>query len=425
MLAETWQTLGPVLMAFGIGLLVGIERGWRFRERPEGGRVAGVRTFSLIGLTGGLSAWLSQLTGPWLMMVAAAGMFLTALGFYVFGVRTTPDKGATTEVAAVATFLLGALAVLGDPLTVAALTVLLLAILGLKAPAHRLLERLDKAEISAFFQMVVLSVVVLPFLPNQGFGPGGVLNPVEVWLMVVFVQGINFFGHFAIRLWGAKAGVLLMGLLGGLASTTALTVSVAGLARKKGASADLLASSIAAASVIMAARALALVSLINFALTPLMAPALLLAAGAFVAAAFALHRRARRREPAGGRKAFIPPPSNLLTAFAFAGLLAAILVIAYYVERELAGAGVISLAAIAGLADVDAITISLAKLTQGVVEAAVTNPEVVGIFIALIANAVAKTGIAWVMGTRALALRTGAVYAIATVAGAIGFAVML
>lgn len=424
-MADTWQVLGPLLMALGIGLLVGIERGWRFRARPEGGRVAGVRTFSLIGLTGGLCAWLSQLTGPWLMMVAAGGMFLTALGFYAFGVRKTPDKGATTEVAAVATFLLGALAVLGDPLAVAALTVLVLAVLGLKAPAHRLLERLDRAEISAFFQMVILSVVVLPFLPNQGFGPGGVLNPFEIWLMVVFVQGINFFGHFAIRLWGAKAGVVLMGLLGGLASTTALTVSVAGLARKRGASADLLASSIAAASVIMAARALALVSLINLALAPVMAPALALAAGAFAAAALLLHRRARRSRPAGGRKAFMPPPSNLLTAFAFAALLAAVLVIAYFVERELAGAGVLSLAALAGLADVDAITISLAKLTQGMAEVAAADPHVAGILIALAANAAAKTGIAWLMGTRALAVRTGAVYAAGAAAGLAGFAVML
>jgi uncharacterized membrane protein (DUF4010 family) len=422
-MTETWPVLQNFLLAFAAGLLIGIERGWRFREAPEGSRIAGIRTFTLISLFGAAAATVSVFAGSWVLVAATAGMCLFALGFYLEGVRTHADKGATTEVAAVLTYFLGVFAVLGTPLLVAALTVMLLAILGLKAPVHRLLERLDQAEISAFFQLVFLSAIVLPFLPHRGFGPGGILNPFEIWLMVVLVQSIGFFGHFAIRLLGAKAGVLVMGFFGGMASTTALSVSLARLARGRGADADVLASGLSASCVILVLRALLLAGIINAGIVPALAPPLAAAALGFALGAVWFQRRARARHAKEGeeRQAFLPPPSNLLSAFAFGAFLAAILALSYYVEQHLRGEGVVALAALTGLVDVDSITIGMAKLANPA-EVSTWLPSILGIFAALLSSAVSKTAIAWWFGSRAFGLRAAGLFLAVSALGLAVFA---
>lgn len=422
-----YDILLKLLMAFGIGLLIGIERGWKMRELAEGQRVAGVRTFSLIGLLGGLSAYLSNLVGPWILLVSTAGVFLFILFAYLVASQKVKYKGATTEVAAILTFFLGVLAVLGDPSVVITLTVLLLVVLGLKAPFHRALEKLNKIEITAFFQMVVLSVLVLPLLPNRGFGPGEVLNPFEIWLMVVLIQGISFFGHFAIRLWGQKAGTLLMGFLGGLASTTALTVTAASLARKKGADHLMLAASISAGNAVMFLRTLIIISVVNFALVPVMAAPLVLGSLGAVLGAFYLHKKAKKAEfeTATERKAFLPSPTNLVSAFSFAALLAVIMVLTYYAKTFLATEGVAALAAFSGLLDVDAITISLSKMagTEGVSD--ISNILVLGVFIALVSNSFAKTGISFFMGNARFGKTVITVFAFALGGVGLGLAASL
>jgi len=412
---ETWDIFLKILMAFGVGLLVGIERGWHLRQEPEGSRAAGIRTFTLIGLFGGLSAYLSTVIGNWVLMAATAVVFLMIVGIYFHELAKASYKGATTEVAALLTFFLGVLATLGPPMVTIGLTMVLITVLRLKAPVHSMLTKIDKQELSAFFEMVILTALILPLAPNRGFGPGEVLNPFEIWLMVVFIQGISFFGHFAIRIWGAKAGTLLMGVLGGLASTTALTVTAAGLARKRGADQDMLAAAVAASNAVMFFRTLAIIAIINLSLVPVMAAPLMLGAAGAVVAASVFHRRAGRGLAKGGeaREAFLPPPTNLLSAFSFAIFLAIILVLTFYAEKLLAGEGVVVLAALSGIMDVDAITISLSKMAGAEGVAALASFMTAGIFIALFTNALSKTAISFLFGNKALGKRVIGVFALA------------
>jgi len=424
---ETWDILLKILMAFVVGLLVGIERGWHLRQEPEGSRAAGIRTFTLIGLFGGLAAYLSSLIGTWVLMAATAVMFLMIIGIYFHELIKSPYKGATTEVAAMLTFFLGILAYLGPPMVTVGLTMVLITMLRLKAPVHSMLTKIDKQEISAFFEMIILTALILPLAPNRGFGPGEVLNPFEIWLMVVFIQGIVFFGHFAIRIWGAKAGTLLMGLFGGLASTTALTVTAAGLARKRGADQDMLAAAVAASNVVMFFRTLAIIAIINTALVPVMALPLLMGAGGAALAAYIFHRRAGRGLPKTGeaREAFLPAPTNLLSAFSFAAFLALILVLTHYAEQFLAGQGVLALAALSGIMDVDAITISLSKMAGAEGVAALASLMTVGIFTALFTNVLSKTTIAFLFGNGVLGKRVIGVFALAGAGVVLGVGVRL
>lgn len=420
-----YDILLKLLMAFGIGLLIGIERGWKLREVPEGQRVAGVRTFSLIGLLGGVSAYVSELVGPWILLVSTAGTMLFILSVYLVRFQKVKYKGATTEVASILTFFLGILAVLGDPQVVIALAVLLLLVLGLKAPFHRALEKLNKNEIISFFQMVILSLLVLPFLPNQGYGPGGVLNPFEIWLMVVLVQGISFFGHFAVRLWGKSAGTFLMGLFGGLASTTALTFTTAHLAKKRGANPGLLAASVSAGNAVMFLRTLAIIAVINFSLVPTMAPPLILGCIGALLAAHILQKKATKDADKAAREgdSLISSPTNLLPAFSFALLLAVILVLTYYAKTIFADQGVLALAALSGLVDVDAITISLSKMAGQEEASVLVNVFIIGLFVAILSNSLSKTAIAFFLGTRAFGIKILTVFGFALLGVGLGLGI--
>ena len=424
---EDWDIFLKLMLAFGVGLLIGIERGWHLRERPEGSRHAGIRTFTLMGLMGGVFTYLATEIGYWILMIGAGGATLLVLGIYFHDLARTPDKGATTEIAFWLTFFLGVLAVLGDPVLVIALTMALITVLRLKAPAHRMLEKLDKTEIGAFFEMVILSALILPLVPNRGFGPGEVLNPFEIWLMVVFIQGISFFGHFAIRLWGARAGTLLMGVFGGLASTTALTMTAAALSRKKGADPDMLAGAIAASNVVMFFRTLAVIAIINVSLVPAMAlPMILGAAGAALAAYIYQKKAAKGLAKAGAeRKAFTPGPTNLLAAFTFAAFLGVVLLLTYYAKEFLADEGVLALAAISGVMDVDAITISLGKMARAEGVTALMSVMAAGIFTAIFTNAVSKTVISFLFGNRALGRRVITVFLLAGAGVGLGVALNL
>ncbi|MCG8695509.1 MAG: MgtC/SapB family protein, partial [Minwuiales bacterium] len=228
-------------VALASGMLIGLERGWEGRDLPEGSRIAGVRTFGLVGLLGGaVVLFAGDFSGVFLAAVAL-GLALFAAVAYWRASRIAADIGITTLVVLLLAFVLGALAGAGYLVPASAAAVVVAILLGIKPELHGILQRMDRTELLASLRLLLLSVVVLPVLPDQGYGPWQALNPYRIWWMVVLIAAISYAGYLSIRLIGTRRGILLTGLLGGLASSTAVTLSFARLAQRGAARPELLA----------------------------------------------------------------------------------------------------------------------------------------------------------------------------------------
>lgn len=422
---DTTDLLERLALALALGLLVGVERGWQERAGAEGSRVAGLRTFGLIGLGGGIGAALLDLRVPagagpgaavgFALMVA--GLAAVLLAGYRADIRRTGDLSATTVVAALVTFLLGGLAVAGAPAAAAAAAVVMTALLGLKPTLHRWLARLEERELLAVLKLLLISVVLLPVLPDRGFGPYQALNPYAIWWMVVLIAGLSFSGYVAAKLAGPSRGLMLAGLLGGVTSSTAVTLGFARLARADAGASGLLAAGAALASATMLPRVLIVVAVVEPALLrALLAPLGLAALAALGGTWLVWHRSARRSAEA---PLAIDNPVELGAAARFGLLLAAIMFLARALPAWLGEGGLYLLAAASGLADVDAISLSLASLAAR--GAAGPDTAAAAVLVAVAANTAVKVAIAAVAGGAAMAWRLGAVQAAAVLAGFAGF----
>ncbi|MGE0717492.1 MAG: MgtC/SapB family protein, partial [Alphaproteobacteria bacterium] len=196
------ERLLDLAVAFGIGLLIGLERGWSSRDDQEGGRVAGWRTFGIVGLMGGVFGFAAEAHGGIVAAVALAGVALFfALG-YQRHAGTGEGLGITTEIAALATFGLGLLAGRGDLAVAASAAIVMAVVLGIKPEMHGLLHRLERRELQATLRLLLISVVALTLLPDRGFGPWEAINPWRIWRMVVLIAAIGYVGYFAMRIVG-------------------------------------------------------------------------------------------------------------------------------------------------------------------------------------------------------------------------------
>jgi uncharacterized membrane protein (DUF4010 family) len=401
--------------ALAIGFLIGFERGWRKRDEPEGTRAAGLRTFTLIGLLGGVAGWLAREHGPLILAAGFVAVGAVAVAIYVTSVRADRRIGATTEVATLVAYALGALAGHGEVVLAIAAAVVVVALLDSKATLHGFVQRIRRDELRAAIKLLLVSAVLLPILPDQGYGPGGVLNPYRLWWIVVLIAGISLAGHFAARFAGPTSGPVLTGLVGGLVSSTATTVGAARLAAKSPDSAAAQAACVAAAKIVMCLRVIVVAGVLAPPLLALLAPPLLAAAAAALGGAYLFARAGARaaesvREPP-------PPPDDLGAALLFAAALAAVIIASYYARQWLGDAGLYATAALAGLVDVDAITVSAASLTD------TAAPVAVGaILIAAGVNTLVKLAIAAALGPRAFARRVGVAMGAVIAAGAAGFA---
>ena len=408
---QEFERLG---LALAVGLLVGLERGWREREAAEGSRVAGIRTFALIGLGGGLAA---LLTGPAIGLafgLVFAGFAALMIAAYV--ADTKPGGvGATTTVAALVTFLLGAVAVAG-PMEVAASAAVVMAILlSAKPVLHRWVERIEYPELSAVLKLLLISVVMLPVLPDRTVDPWDAINPYELWWMVVLIAGLSFCGYVAVRLIGPERGVMLTGLLGGLTSSTAATLNFARLSRRSAGAERLLAAAAAVACATMLPRILLVVGVLNLPLLLLLiAPLGGAALATYLGAGLLWHRPAGDKTPVS---VHVDNPFEFWLAVRFGLLLTAIMLLARLMPSWLGEQGVFVLAAIAGLGDVDAISLSMARYGGASVS---LQGAAVAIAISAFANTLVKAGLAFIVGHRGMAWRLAAVLAAsAAVAAAI------
>lgn len=350
-------------VALGLGLLVGLQREWSRNQ------LAGIRTFALITVLGALCGLVGD--GMTRGLVIAGGLLsvtvLFAIGNRIRRASETNHPGMTTEVAGLVMFLVGAVVTLGYPAAAAVSTGAVATLLHWKAPLHRLVERMGEADVRAVLRMAIIGLVILPIMPNQAYGPYGVLNPFSIWLMVVLIVGISMMAYVAHRLVGARAGTLLAGLLGGLISSTATTVSYARRSRRDAAQSTAAAVVIMIASTAVFARVLVEVavvapSVLGRIAVPLVVMMVLMTIISGVA--FLTSRTAIDTPEVGA------PPSDLTVAVIFGVLYAAVLFGVAAVRERFGEPGIYVVAALSGLTDMDAITLSSAQLMKaGSIEA--------------------------------------------------------
>ncbi|MBZ5669428.1 MAG: MgtC/SapB family protein [Acidobacteriia bacterium] len=382
-------------MALLLGLLIGLER--QHSQRGDEPLFAGVRTFPIIVLSGYLAGLLTQAGFIWVLPVALAGTCAIVVTAYASKVGG-PHKGATTEFVAVLAFILGALTALGFLIPAATFAVVTTLLLSTKAPLHQLAERIREEELYAILKFGIVSVIVLPLLPNRPYGPFQVLNPRLIWWMVVLISGVSMIGYVLMRLLGARRGVAVTGVLGGIASSTAVTF---GLSQKAHDAEDLLAKYFALGIVIASTIMFLRMLLLTFVIDPHLAPILILPMALPVVIGVGVGILLWRQKGAQQETALeVKNPMELGSAIKFGLIFAGVLFISRAAYYYFGSSGIYAAGALAGLADVDAFTISAAGLArQGVLARSTAGGS---ILLAGAMNTLVKGGIAAFLGGRAL-----------------------
>lgn len=419
---ELFHRLG---VALAIGLLIGLERGWQQRAAGEGERTAGLRTFALTGLMGGVSGAIAAATSPLLL---APALIVFAAAFILFSWREAVakgDLGATTVVAGLLTFLLGAYAILGDLTVAIAVAVAMAVLLALKKPLHSWLEKVTWPEVRAVLILLAMSFLLLPLLPDHKIDPWQTINPAEIWLLAILIAGLSFVGYIAVKLIGDQAGLAIAAVAGGLTSSTATTVSFARWGKAHEDAAPLLAGGILIAGLIMMIRVVVIAGALNPSL--ILGLAVPLGAAGLVMAAAGLFLILR---PAGlgDESASAPPklelknPLDLGMALKMAALIASIMLISELATTYIGTHAIYPVAAISGVVDVDALTLSMARIGGrgdqgggsggGQIGA---EAAIIAILLAVGVNTAAKTVMAAGLGGKRLGLYVGGVSAIALI----------
>lgn len=402
---ETIRDLG---IALGLGLIVGLQR-----ER-SGGEVAGIRTFAIMTLLGALCGLIARESGSGL--VVAAGLLAVAAIFWI-GNRVrleagSADAGMTTEVAGLTMFAVGAAVTLVHPAIGVVTTGAVAVLLQWKEPLHHLVDRMGEEDVRAIVRLAIIGMVILPVLPDEAYGPYDVLNPFRIWLMVVLIVGISMAAYVAQRVLGTQAGTILAGVFGGLISSTATTVSFARRSRSSDAETTFAALVIMIASTVVFGRVLLEIAIVAPSLLRSVAPpvaALMLLMAIASTVAF-LAARSRFSAPEAGS-----PPSDLKAAIMFGALYAAVLLGVAFVQDHFGDAGTYVVAAISGLTDMDAITLSSAQLMKsGSLEVSTGWRLIV---VGSMANLVFKLGVIAALGPRRLLARIAVLFAIGLAGG--------
>ena len=401
-------------VALALGLLIGLERGWKRRSEAEGTRVAGLRTFGLLGLLGGILALLARELGALVLAVGFAALAAVLVLVYLQSVRARDeaDRGITSLIAGLLTLTLGGLAGVGYTGVAAAGAVVTALLLNLKPTLHGWLERLSRDELLAVLKLGLISVVVLPVLPDQGYGPWDVLNPWAIWWLVVLIAGISFVGYFAMKMLGPGRGIPLTGLFGGLTSSTATTLSFARMGRRQPTLGPILASGIAIAAATMFPRILIEVAVVNPALLGALAPVLAVVTLLMLLGAALLWWRSPG--PVESGEVSLKNPFEIAPALQFAALLAGVMVLAEAARQWFGDTGVFVLAAVSGLTDVDAITLSMARMAR---DDLAPDSAVGAILIAAAVNTAVKVVLAALLGRAGMALGLAVVFAPALAGG--------
>lgn len=414
---ELAQRLG---VALAVGALVGAERHWRDRAEEDGQRTAGLRTYTLIGMLGGITGALEfalRGTGggpPGLVVVGAFVVFSLVFGLFQYRERQAEQSYSVTSViAGMVTFALGALAVLGDMRLAGAGGVVLVAILASREALHRFVEALTFTELRSAIVLLAMTFVILPLVPDDPIGPFGGVSPARIWTLAILVAAISFAGYVAVKLLGERNGELVAGAVGGLLSSTATTVTNA---RRSvdGGEADKLAAGALGAGLVSYGRTSLLVLVLAPSVLTMVAPPL--AAAGLVMAAAALWLARRDTEGHGATET--ANPFDLWKVFQMALLLTAIAFATRAAAAWFGDTGAIAVSAITGLADVDAPVITAAGLLGGGLSA---ETAALAMIVAVTSNTIAKAAYALMLGSWRFGLVFAAVSAVALAAGAAAY----
>jgi uncharacterized membrane protein (DUF4010 family) len=412
----------PVAGDFGtallLGALLGIER--EKRNEREGFGIAGLRSFVLLALIGAVAGHLAKtLSMGWILAVALLVVALVVIAGYFAAARKKPEQlGLTTELAAIATCLLGALATTGNRELAVGLGVLTAALLAYKQPLHALVGKLGVEDVFAGMRFLLATFIVLPLMPDKAIDPWGAINPYRLWLLVLLISGLSLLGYVASRWLGPGRGTAVTAATGGLVSSTAVTLTFVKQSHEPHANGASLAGGILLAWAVMFARVVVAATLVH---PPLCASlsvpfgAMLVACSVAAVLCFARSRRGGGPATAAG-DVLLKNPFSLVAAGKFALLFGAVQLLLKLAQTYLPQSGTYVVAAVAGLTDVDAITLSMAQQAKAQADAMAT--AVLAILLAAASNTIVKAAMAAGMGHRRLRLPVLVSTAAVLVAGA-------
>jgi len=423
--AVEWPELPPSLplVEFGIalliGALVGIERE-RKKASQHADSLGGLRTFILFAEAGAISGWLSrELESPWPFAAGALMVGALVVAGYLSVTRAQQDGvGMTTEVAAIVVFLLGGLVVSGYRDLAVVLGIATSALLAYKRPLHGLVEKLNQEDVFAGLKLLIATFIVLPILPNQAVDPWGAINPYRMWWLVILISGLSLAGYVASRWLGPHRGIALTGFFGGLASSTAVTFALSKRSADEDARrapTDGLAAGLLVSWMVMFVRIAIEVAVVNWALlwsvvVPIATMGVVTAAGGGI-----FYFRRGRPGDVTGEEVPLKNPFSLTSSLKFALLFTAVQFAVTLVQTYFPGRSFYAVAAVAGLTDVDAITLSMAEYAHtGDAQIAATS-----IVIAALANTLVKCGLVLILGAQPLGLRVVAATGVLVVSGII------
>lgn len=404
---ETADLFLRLALAVLLGLLVGLQREW------ADSKTAGVRTFALITLLGAIAGMLAQSLGA--LVIGGAFVALAALLVVSNLLRAGEERGGgmTTEIAALVMLGVGAALMLAPPQVGVAAGAATAILLHLKPQLHSMIDRLEEKDTRAIMRFALLSAVILPVLPNRAYGPYEVLNPFNIWLMVVLIVGLGLVGYLLAKFLRSRSSVHLAGVLGGLVSSTATTFAFA----RRGNGADAARTGalvIGIASTILYARAAVEMAAVSRSL--LYASALplgvlaLVTGGVSLVIALGEGKEAEPPEPSSN-------PAELTPALIFAAIYAGILLLSAFVRDTLGTGALYPVAAISGVADMDAITLSTARLVEQ--ETLDPNQAWKYIVVAVMSNSLFKALVVGFVGSRALLWRVGIIFGVTILAGGV------
>jgi uncharacterized membrane protein (DUF4010 family) len=385
--AELLQSFGTAL---GLGLLVGLQREW------VQNRVAGIRTFALLSLFGALCGLLGLVYGGWVVAAALiAFVSVVIIGHLAEMKNQEPDSGLTTEMAMLVMFATGIITIHGHRLIAVVIAGSVMVLLQSKKPLHAMVRRIGEDDLREIARLVLLGLVILPALPNREMGYLDVLNPFAIWLMVVLIVGISLAAYLVGKFLGGTKGTALTGVLGGLISSTATTASLARRSRDHGACGISLAAITLIASAIVFVRVIAEVAIAAPAHLQSMLPPLLAMMFWFGLVSIIAHRIS---EKSGKHVADESPPSELKSAVIFGLLYAVVLLVVAAAREHFGDSGLYIAAAISGLTDMDAITLSTSRLVS--TASLDTSTAWRMIIVAGMVNILFKAGLVLVLGAR-------------------------
>lgn len=390
-------------VSLAIGLLVGVERGWQKRFVKDGQRVAGVRTYAILGLTGGICGILSlEFNSPLIFAITTFSLAISLTTAYVVSSLTLKEYGITSQIASLATFLLGAMSAIGHPSLAAACAVSTVFLLGLKAEIHEGLRQIQRSEVLAALQLLIISVIILPLLPNRPLEPWGIINPFEFWFLIVLVTLISFVGHFAIRLFGHSYGVMVSGALGGLASSTALTVSFAQKARRYPELTGMLAIGIVLAHAVSFPRMLLVVWLVSESLVAAILWPVIIITTVLTSTAIVMNRYIRQTQSSIITDRDLGKPFSWIGIFNFALLLLSITLISELARRFLGEQSIYPVAIIGSFVNSTAVALSISKLFNN--HLLVESTSAIALIMSLLTTGFFKVFLSETLGNRRLAV---------------------